>query len=181
VDFRQLLGGLTLTGILCLAVLMGSSFSVFLDLPSFLVTIVGGAAAWLAMSGRGVSEAISTLRAPHPSGSELAAGLHTVRTGRRAFWLVGVLGTLIGWVQMLQALDDPAALGPALAVSLLTVVYAFVANIFIIGPMEQRIIAKRAVQTTSEASPQLDQDLAASRDALEALRQRAREKATHAP
>jgi len=39
---------------------------------------------------------------------------------------MGMIGTLIGLVQMLQALDDPAAIGPAMAVALLTTLYGSV-------------------------------------------------------
>jgi len=43
----------------------------------------------------------------------------------------GMIGTLIGLVQMLQKLDDPSAIGPAMAVALLTTFYgAVIANIF---------------------------------------------------
>lgn len=35
----------------------------------------------------------------------------------------GIFGVLIGLVQMLQALDDPSAIGPAMAVCLLTLFY----------------------------------------------------------
>ncbi len=44
---------------------------------------------------------------------------------------MGMVGTLIGLVQMLQTMDDPAAIGPAMAVALLTTFYgAVIANIF---------------------------------------------------
>lgn len=36
---------------------------------------------------------------------------------------MGLIGTLIGLVQMLGALDDPASIGPAMAVALLTTLY----------------------------------------------------------
>ena len=35
----------------------------------------------------------------------------------------GTIGTIIGLVQMLQNLDDPSAIGPAMAVALLTLLY----------------------------------------------------------
>lgn len=42
----------------------------------------------------------------------------------------GMLGTLIGLVQMLASMDDPAAIGPAMAVAILTTLYgAFIANV----------------------------------------------------
>jgi len=43
---------------------------------------------------------------------------------------MGMIGTLIGLVQMLQKMDDPTAIGPAMAVALLTTFYgAVIANI----------------------------------------------------
>jgi len=43
---------------------------------------------------------------------------------------MGMIGTLIGLVQMLQNLDDPAAIGPAMAVALLTTLYgSILANV----------------------------------------------------
>ena len=43
---------------------------------------------------------------------------------------MGMIGTLIGLVQMLQTMDDPTTIGPAMAVALLTTFYgAIIANI----------------------------------------------------
>jgi chemotaxis protein MotA len=44
---------------------------------------------------------------------------------------MGMIGTLIGLVQMLSAMDDPKAIGPAMAIALLTTLYgAIIANAF---------------------------------------------------
>lgn len=44
---------------------------------------------------------------------------------------MGMIGTLIGLVQMLSAMDDPKAIGPAMAVALLTTLYgAIIATVF---------------------------------------------------
>ena len=44
---------------------------------------------------------------------------------------MGMIGTLIGLVQMLSAMDDPKSIGPAMAVALLTTMYgAMLANMF---------------------------------------------------
>ncbi|MEM9695508.1 MAG: MotA/TolQ/ExbB proton channel family protein, partial [Myxococcota bacterium] len=51
---------------------------------------------------------------------------------------MGMIGTLIGLVQMLQALDDPSSIGPAMAVALLTTFYgAVLANVFAIPIAEK--------------------------------------------
>jgi len=52
---------------------------------------------------------------------------------------MGMIGTLIGLVQMLQQMDDPAAIGPAMAVALLTTFYgSLLANIVAI-PISKKL------------------------------------------
>lgn len=55
---------------------------------------------------------------------------------------LGMIGTLIGLVQMLQTMDDPNSIGPAMAVALLTTFYgALLANVFclpIAGKLKNR-------------------------------------------
>ena len=54
----------------------------------------------------------------------------------------GMIGTLIGLVQMLQSLDDPSSIGPAMAVALLTTFYgALLANIIAL-PIAQKLAGK---------------------------------------
>jgi chemotaxis protein MotA len=51
----------------------------------------------------------------------------------------GMIGTLIGLVQMLSNMNDPKALGPAMAVALLTTLYgALIANLFAL-PMAAKL------------------------------------------
>jgi chemotaxis protein MotA len=52
---------------------------------------------------------------------------------------MGMVGTLIGLVRMLQNLDDPSAIGPAMAVALLTTLYgAVIANVMC-APITQKL------------------------------------------
>ncbi|MBN2704905.1 MAG: MotA/TolQ/ExbB proton channel family protein [Deltaproteobacteria bacterium] len=54
----------------------------------------------------------------------------------------GMIGTLIGLVQMLQSLDDPSSIGPAMAVALLTTFYgALLANIIAL-PIAEKLAGK---------------------------------------
>ncbi len=51
----------------------------------------------------------------------------------------GMIGTLIGLVQMLQNMDDPSSIGPAMAVALLTTMYgSFLANVIFL-PMAKKL------------------------------------------
>jgi chemotaxis protein MotA len=51
----------------------------------------------------------------------------------------GMIGTLIGLVQMLAAMDDPASIGPAMAVALLTTLYGAIAANFILIPIADKL------------------------------------------
>jgi len=51
----------------------------------------------------------------------------------------GMIGTLIGLVQMLAAMDDPASIGPAMAVALLTTLYGAVAANLIFIPLAEKL------------------------------------------
>ena len=50
----------------------------------------------------------------------------------------GIVGTLIGVVLMLGSLNDPAAIGPSMAVALLTALYGVLIGYFLALPMEHR-------------------------------------------
>jgi chemotaxis protein MotA len=61
---------------------------------------------------------------------------------------MGMIGTLIGLVQMLGNMADPKAIGPAMAVALLTTLYgAFIANV-LFGPMNTKLEGYTAQEVT---------------------------------
>ena len=51
----------------------------------------------------------------------------------------GMIGTLIGLVQMLSTMDDPASIGPSMAVALLTTLYGAVLANFIFLPLADKL------------------------------------------
>jgi chemotaxis protein MotA len=51
----------------------------------------------------------------------------------------GMIGTLIGLVQMLSSMDDPASIGPAMAVALLTTLYGAVMANFLFLPLAGKL------------------------------------------
>jgi len=64
---------------------------------------------------------------------------------------MGMIGTLIGLVQMLSAMDDPKQIGPAMAVALLTTLYgAMIANMIalpIANKLEMRSAEEKQVKS----------------------------------
>ncbi len=52
---------------------------------------------------------------------------------------MGLIGTLVGLVQMLAQLDDPSSIGPAMAVALLTTFYGAILGTVILGPLAAKL------------------------------------------
>jgi chemotaxis protein MotA len=67
---------------------------------------------------------VDFIRSRHQLGAEIFTTMGSFSPA------LGMIGTLIGLVQMLQTLDDPSSIGPAMAVALLTTFYgSIMANI----------------------------------------------------
>ena len=63
---------------------------------------------------------------------------------------MGMIGTLIGLVQMLSNMDDPKSIGPAMAVALLTTLYgAVVANAFAL-PLADKLAFRSSEERTNK-------------------------------
>ena len=58
----------------------------------------------------------------------------------------GMIGTLIGLVNMLKALDDPSAIGPAMAVALLTTLYGSLLANWIAIPASTKMKNNNAIE-----------------------------------
>jgi chemotaxis protein MotA len=64
---------------------------------------------------------------------------------------MGMIGTLIGLVQMLANMDDPKSIGPAMAVALLTTLYgAMIANM-VAGPIADKLSVRKDEEATNKA------------------------------
>lgn len=64
---------------------------------------------------------------------------------------MGMIGTLIGLVQMLAKMDDPKAIGPAMAVALLTTLYgAMIAHMWAL-PIADKLAARTKEETVNKA------------------------------
>lgn len=104
----------------------------------------------MAVDGVPVDDIVSTLQA------ELITMKARHTRGQKLFKFMaasapamGMIGTLIGLVQMLQALDDPSSIGPAMAIALLTTLYgAIIANI-ICAPIAEKLARRSAEESAS--------------------------------
>jgi len=79
---------------------------------------------------------ISFLRARHRTGQQLFKGMGTYAP---AF---GMIGTLIGLINMLRTMEDPSSIGPAMALAILTTLYgALLANLIFL-PIADKLAAR---------------------------------------
>ncbi len=81
---------------------------------------------------------MTALESRHEEGQNLFKTLGTF------FPAFGMIGTLVGLVQMLSQMNDPSKIGPGMAVALLTTFYgAFAANLFCL-PMAEKLKGRSA-------------------------------------
>jgi chemotaxis protein MotA len=79
---------------------------------------------------------IEQLESRHKFGAEIFSTMATFAPA------MGMMGTLIGLVQMLQQMDDPSSIGPAMAVALLTTFYGVVLANLIFLPFAGKLKAR---------------------------------------
>ncbi|MEZ5529461.1 MAG: flagellar motor protein PomA [Porticoccaceae bacterium] len=64
---------------------------------------------------------------------------------------MGMIGTLIGLVQMLSAMDDPKAIGPAMAVALLTTLYGAMFANMVAMPIADKLNLRKSEESRIKA------------------------------
>jgi chemotaxis protein MotA len=52
---------------------------------------------------------------------------------------MGLIGTLVGLIQMLANLDDPTTIGPAMAIALLTTFYGAILAYMVFAPLASKL------------------------------------------
>ncbi|SFM47602.1 motility protein A [Thermodesulforhabdus norvegica] len=84
---------------------------------------------------------IEYLQERHQNGAEILDTMGTF------FPAMGMIGTLIGLVQMLQTMEDPSTIGPAMAVALLTTFYGAVGANLVCLPMAGKLRTRSKEET----------------------------------
>lgn len=92
-----------------------------------------------------LSKDISMTTERHEFGATIYKGMGDVAPA------MGMIGTLIGLVAMLSNMDDPKAIGPAMAVALLTTLYgAFLANVICL-PISQKLTNRKEEEKLNQS------------------------------
>ncbi len=147
-QFLALFLGFAMLGI---AITMGGPLASFINMPSVIIVIGGSILFTLAVhSGRQLTGALGAAFSHNPlardEAERHAAVLQTLRITLKGS---GWTGLVIGLVLMLQNMDDPSAIGPAMAVALLTVFYAQVLGELVVAPRIQGVLARAEAKTGS--------------------------------
>ena len=142
-NYVACIGLLSGVSVVMFGIMLGSPLPIFFDVPSL---IIGpGAAMMLLVATFGLGTVCSAFKSGFrslfvasgsPQDPEQARVVKMVATsGINYSMLTGFIGGLIGLIQMLQNMSDPTAIGPAMAVSLLSAFYAGVMVMFVYYPM----------------------------------------------
>lgn len=87
---------------------------------------------------------------------------------------LGMAGTIIGLIRMFAAMDDPSAIGPAMAMALLTTLYGVILASMIAGPVAARL-AQLSEMEIAWQRELLDRMLVLARAEMEGLQKAVRQ------
>jgi len=90
-----------------------------------------------------LTDELASMKARHKRGQQLFKFLAATAPS------MGMIGTLIGLVQMLQQLDSPEAIGPAMAVALLTTLYGAILAFMVFGPVAEKLSHRTEEESTN--------------------------------
>lgn len=110
---KNLLGGALFLGCLLVVMKISGSFTLFLDMPSALLVILGTVGLTILESH------------PHRSCGELCLSASKVA------WKVGLVGVVLGMVALLANLSEPSQIGPNVAMALLSLLYGLTAHLLL--------------------------------------------------
>jgi flagellar motor component MotA len=139
-----ILGLLLVTSLLVSAILLGSPLIIFFNTVSVIIIVLGTLSVTMAAHGidgvlkyllGGMSRLLLPANATPWSAQECTQAVHVARSAGTSAILLAGCGGLIGVIQMLQQMDDPTKIGPAMAVALLTSFYAVLGNLLIFIPL----------------------------------------------
>jgi len=120
------------------------SVRAFIDIPSVLIVFVTGFCLAFAAHGflRVLSAVVAGFSPTKVTDEDSARDALILQTLRNTICAAAVVGYIIGVVQMLSNLSDPKSIGPAMAVAILTSLYAMLFGELILGPMVNRLHAR---------------------------------------
>lgn len=133
--------------IILYVIIPGGSLLQFIFLPS--IFVVGGILIGGILISFGCSLPLKALKkALQKEGvkdpSELREYVNVFTMASRLSIAAGIIGTLIGFIQLLVLTDDPKTFGPLIAVALITALYGVLLSELVFQPLKHSLIIKSA-------------------------------------
>ena len=128
--------GLIIT--IALITLAMGDITAFIDIPSLLI-VLGGTLGMLIFGCSSIPNMVSAVFSGDATNEQLTAAAKGWRMARSYTLAFGVIGTFIGGVIMLKNMDDPAAIGPGVALAILTILYALLLSFAVYLPLQSRL------------------------------------------
>ena len=140
----KLVSGLLGVAIIVAAMLWDTwSIQAFINLPSLIFTVaVPVCLLWVHYSPAQCSAALRVARGAELGSDSALTHMTVLSALRRMILAGGMIGAMVGLVQMLHHLDEPSEIGPAIAISLLSVLVALMFAEFCVSPLIHRIAAR---------------------------------------
>ena len=120
---------------------MEFNVTTFVNVPSIMI-VFGLTFFGLLASGRKIIAALSAVADKHADEEQLYDASDTFIQAGSFSMAAGWVGVLIGLVLMLANLEDPAAIGPAMAICLLTALYGTILKYFVFNPLSDQLTEK---------------------------------------
>ena len=108
----RILGYLIVIVLVVMGIMNGGALSSFIDIPALLIVLGVTIGAFFMAAGPRTGTAIGAAFSGNPSFEQLQIGLRAYRTARYGALIGGMFALGVGYVHLLQNLDDPAAIGP---------------------------------------------------------------------
>ena len=137
---------------------------VFLDIPSAMIVFGITLGFMLATSGKGDWSVLGRFLSGAKAQSEKNPDGITAKQaqslcllllgGSRVALISGFIGTLIGFIIMLMNMDDPSAMGPAMAVAIITCFYGAVLSELVLMMMYRMVVKRFWFECQSDQAKQ---------------------------
>jgi flagellar motor component MotA len=131
-------------GLILFGMLIGGRQGIFFDMPSFVIfagILTMSLVSWFKWAD--VRDAIRTGLGREPvNRGEVVRHVAVLRAARCVALGAGITGMFIGHVSILTNMDDPTSIGPAMAVSLLTSLYAVMLAELVFAPMINGLLVR---------------------------------------
>jgi hypothetical protein len=141
-----------LAGFVFTVVLVGGSLLPYLDLPTFITVWLFPFLFVSVLFGfREMKAAYATVWQKEPDADRISKAQVFFNAFGTAIWIMGMISVLIGVIGMLQTLESRDAIGPNIALALLSIHYSGILYLTAVLPFTLLLKKKQKAQSAEEA------------------------------